>query len=252
MIVEHRKSCAFTLIELLVVIAIIALLVSILLPSLSRAQEIARTTVCATNQKAIYHGLALYAEDYNGWIGTCGNNFNRLDTFWWEYLWQFPPEMSTSGYQAPKSYVGTPDVFQCPTSAEMSPLRETGIATHDAMRANNYGYGMNFHMTMVSSYSNNRYAELNGTSSMAVFRWHMVSHPGDLYFMADGGHAPPGTYDALTPFIRASFNRDCIGDFHLGRTNMMYNDGHVKPLELKEIPLRKKNMLPWELHDNYR
>ena len=191
MTATRRPRPAFTLIELLVVIAIIALLVSILLPSLTRAKELARTAICASNEKAVFGGLAMYAEEWNGWIATCGNNFNKLDTFWWEYLWQFPPEESTSGYQADRNYVGTPDVFRCPSSADKGPTSLSGNTRYDAMRANCYGYGMNFHMTMTSSYANNRYAVLNGTSGVALFRWHRMTRPSDVYFVADGGWAPP-------------------------------------------------------------
>ena len=50
----------FTLIELLVVVAIIALLISILLPSLARARELAKRSVCASNMKNIGNGLVIY------------------------------------------------------------------------------------------------------------------------------------------------------------------------------------------------
>lgn len=58
-----RKVKGFTLIELLVVVAIIALLISILLPSLSRAREQGRRVVCAASLRSISQGAALYLED---------------------------------------------------------------------------------------------------------------------------------------------------------------------------------------------
>jgi prepilin-type N-terminal cleavage/methylation domain-containing protein len=59
--VSKRK--AFTLIELLVVVAIIALLISILLPSLSRAREITKRAVCASNIRGIGQGMKVYSND---------------------------------------------------------------------------------------------------------------------------------------------------------------------------------------------
>ncbi len=63
-----RKKSAFTLIELLVVIAILALLISILIPSLSRARQAAKTAVCASNMRGIMQALYLYAGDHRDQI----------------------------------------------------------------------------------------------------------------------------------------------------------------------------------------
>ena len=59
----RRKPAAFTLIELLVVVAIIALLISILLPSLTRAREQAKRAVCLANLRNIGVGAHSYATE---------------------------------------------------------------------------------------------------------------------------------------------------------------------------------------------
>ncbi len=54
---------AFTLIELLVVVAIIALLISILLPSLREAREQGKKAVCLSNMRSISQGCQAYASE---------------------------------------------------------------------------------------------------------------------------------------------------------------------------------------------
>lgn len=57
---------AFTLIELLVVISIIALLMSVLLPALSTARQLAKAAVCTSNLKRLGNSAALYLTENRG------------------------------------------------------------------------------------------------------------------------------------------------------------------------------------------
>jgi prepilin-type N-terminal cleavage/methylation domain-containing protein len=58
---------AFTLVELLVVIAVIALLMAILLPSLTKAREQARQIICKNNLRTLVTCAQLWSEDHDGW-----------------------------------------------------------------------------------------------------------------------------------------------------------------------------------------
>ncbi len=94
---RRHPSRAFTLIELLVVVAIIALLISILLPTLSRAKEQARIGACLANLRSLAQsgisycmdkGNPVFAHRFPGvdggyWVDGELQDFN----LWTEYIW---------------------------------------------------------------------------------------------------------------------------------------------------------------------
>ena len=69
-----RKN-AFTLIELVIVVGIMAVLIAILIPSLSRAREQARTTKCLSNLRAMAQGVLWFAADHHGY-GQAMNHYS--------------------------------------------------------------------------------------------------------------------------------------------------------------------------------
>ncbi|MFW6155579.1 MAG: type II secretion system protein [Planctomycetota bacterium] len=77
-----QRKHGFTLIELLVVISIIALLVAILMPSLSRARELMQRAACGMNLNSIGKGLAMYKAQYDDdypWIAGSDRDWTTTD-----------------------------------------------------------------------------------------------------------------------------------------------------------------------------
>ena len=115
---RSRKSLhGFTLVELLVVISIIALLLSILMPSLRRARDQAKSIVCRVNVRSISMAWLMYADDNNGKL--VGPDPYRQSGFAWveEPLPPYSLEEKWDGIRRGKlfDYVGrSVKVFHCP------------------------------------------------------------------------------------------------------------------------------------------
>jgi len=114
------KKKAFTLVELLVVISIIALLLSILMPSLRKAREQARSVVCKNHLNQLGLAGAIYSNDNDGWYvpvidETMGYEATDYAFFWNTNAafrkilgWTNNNDDDTSRYVLPKK-------FWCPT-----------------------------------------------------------------------------------------------------------------------------------------
>ena len=129
---HNKKQSAFTLIELLVVIGIIALLLSILLPSLRLAASVVRQTVCQSNLRQIGMMSTLYSQDYDNMVLPSARNSEPQLRYpdnqdislggppWYELL------RETQGLQCSKDDAS---VLHCP-----SDRREKGYCSYSANR----------------------------------------------------------------------------------------------------------------------
>jgi len=119
MVACRQRQSGFTLIELLVVIAIIALLVTLLLPKLRQARELARFAVCKNNIRAIAVANTLYAENNGERYVVAARDISGSNTHRW---WQDISE----------------GVTECPSFTKY--LDDPGLG---AFEAGNGGYGYN-------------------------------------------------------------------------------------------------------------
>lgn len=107
----------FTLVELLVVIGIIALLIGILLPTLNKAREASKRTVCLSNMRELANCFRLYATTYKDYIPI---GFMDEKAFSYIINWNNSngTKVSQMGLMVEAGLIKNPKTYYCPTEED--------------------------------------------------------------------------------------------------------------------------------------
>ncbi len=246
-----RKLRGFTLIELLVVISIIAVLLAILIPSLSKVREKVKDTACRSNLKNVGLALIMYLDAYdrklppanpaNGflWRDAAGNVFRpnnaNGNTYWGIYYYDYLGQNTK--------------IFGCPS---LTHLPEGLIYTYSGQNPvdviKQAGYGLNYNSKGRGRNTNTIYkpAEFLFCSDHAEPRpdggaddcFHNNDTPGakNLTNYRQGG----SRFFVYRQIFRHNI-RYADADRTGGRANILWLDGHVSFLNETtgdDVPLR--------------
>lgn len=233
---HHRPSnrAAFTLVEMLLVVTVLAMLISILLPSLTKARDASRTVVCTATMHQLNDAFSAYLRDNQGrsfiYIGNVGQV--SFDNFWMALL---------------EKYSGKVDEFRvCPQASKKS---ETVWGSADLAWSGHThpdGYwircGGDFHW---GSYGLNGWLYNGYNSNSLRLRIPTLQHSLTPVF-ADSAWVDgwPATADAAPADLKSPFSptgptpsqmgRFCV-DRHTRAVNVATLDGAVKLTPLASL-----------------
>jgi prepilin-type N-terminal cleavage/methylation domain-containing protein/prepilin-type processing-associated H-X9-DG protein len=245
-----QPARGFTLIELLVVIAIISLLMSILMPSLARARQMARAVTCRGLLKQWGFIWYMYCDDNNGYFSS-GTNVN-----WPRGEWVLALR---------RHYQTRSKILVCPTAPKRRP---DGAEYGGPYNTYVMGTDASQDVPEEASYGQNNWL-FNPPSSVTAIQgrpaaWHWRTtnvkqaaqipvsadtmwRGGGPYVSGDGGDPPECNGQWVS--AASEMKHFCI-DRHNGAVNQLFLDWSIRPVGLKELWTLKWHKLfdtrgPW-------
>ena len=261
---RNPRTRGFTLVELLVVIGIIALLISILLPSLNKARQSARSVKCLSNLRQLGVATQFYANGNNNYIPGTRQTYIHSDPAIGkvQMAWLFGPLMGFAG-TGPANLEQQGPSYLDVQGSEVGDFRYNGLACPEGQSRTDGGN------TLGATYGLNNFGQrlvtgpFTGNAALeAPIKRNQVREAVTTVLIADAFLGPGNRFEfalnvpgnnPVYPYTSAFEGTDetpgrlFANTLHQGKANYCFVDGHAETV--KSIDPKWESSKPIDVGD---